>query len=368
MNNDGWKEQFGRFCRSLFQELNLALIEDLAIDLGAANTRIYLPGRGVVVNEPSVIAFDANNGKVTAVGREAKRLARRQPREIRIARPIKDGVIADCEAAGQMLSQFIRASSGRHTLVSPSLLICAPTDVTPLEQRAYETTAMLAGAGKVTIIEGPYAAALGADLDPRAPRAFMIVDLGAATTDIAVVSGGGILYASTRRIGGSEIDRAIARYLHIERTLEVSEDAAEEVKIEMGAAGEPRDRRTLTVRGRNLKTGLPQEITVCREEIDLLMQPALRVINQHVRLALEEIPTEASVDLLDSGITLSGGLAHLHGLAEYFAREFGLSVHVAPDPTLAAAMGAGRILEHAIPASIRESVEEEESMRINCPT
>ncbi len=364
MNNEGWKEQLGRFWRSLFQELNLTLIEELAIDLGAANTRIYLPGRGVVVNEPSVIAFYASNGKIAAVGREAKRLARRQPREIRVARPIRDGVIADCEAASQMLSQFISGARGRHTLVGPSLLICAPTDVTPLEQRAYEDTAMRAGAGKVSIVEGPYAAALGAGLDPRAARACMIVDLGAATTDIAVISGGGILYASTRRIGGSEIDRAIARYLHLERTLEVSEEAAEEVKIEMGAVDGPRDRRPLAVRGRNLRTGLPEEIVVGREEIDLLMQPTLRVIKQHVRVALEEIPTEASVDLLDSGITLSGGLAQLHGLTEHFTKEFHVSVQVAPDPTLAAAMGAGRILEEALPASIWEAMREEEPIRI----
>jgi len=358
MNNGGWKGRFERFFRSLFQELNLTLIEDLAIDLGASNTRVYLPGRGLVVNEPSVIAFDAHNGKIAAVGREAKRLARRQPREIRIARPIKDGVIADCEAASKMISQFIKASSGRRALVGPSLLICAPTDATPLEQRAYEDAARLAGAGKVTLVEGPYAAAMGADLDPRAPRACMVVDIGAATTDIAVISGGGILYASTRRIGGIEIDRAIARYLQLERTLEVSEDAAEEVKIEMGATGEPRNRRTVAVRGRNLKTGLPQEIAVGREEIDMLMRPALRMIKQHVRLALEEIPTEASVDLLDSGITLSGGLAQLHGLAEHFAQEFGVRVQVAPDPALAAAMGAGRILEQTLPASIREAMNE----------
>jgi len=364
MNNDGWKGQFERFCRSLFQELNLALIEELAIDLGAANTRIYLPGRGLVVDEPSVIAFNTSNGRIAAVGREAKRLARRQPREIRIARPIRDGVIADCQAASQMLSQFINGARGRHALVGPSLLICAPTDVTPLEERAYEDTAMLAGAGKVTLVEGPFAAALGADLDPRAARACMIVDIGAATTDIAVISGGGILYASTRRIGGSEIDCAIARYLQLERTLEVSEDAAEEVKIEMGSGGRLPDRRTLAVRGRNLRTGLPQEIAVGREEIDLLMQPALRLIEQHVRLALEEIPTEASVDLLDSGITLSGGLAQLHGLAEHFTHEFGLSVQVAPEPTLAAAIGAGRILEQALPASIRRAMKEE-SVRIN---
>jgi rod shape-determining protein MreB len=306
-----------------------------------------------------VIAYNTSDGRIAAVGREAKRLARRQPREIRIARPIKDGVIADCEAASQMLSQFINIARGRHAMIGPSLLICAPTDATPLEQRAYEDTAMLAGAGKVTLVEGPYAAALGSDLDPRSPRACMIVDIGAATTDIAVISGGGILYASTRRVGGCEIDRAIARYLQLERTLEVSEDAAEDVKIGMGA-GAGHHKRPLAVRGRNLKTGLPEEISIGREEIDLLMQPALRAIKLHVRRALEEIPAEASVDLLDSGILLSGGLAQLDGLAEHFSKEFGVRVRVAPDPTVAAAMGAGRILEQSLPTSIREAIREEE--------
>jgi rod shape-determining protein MreB len=317
-----------------------------------------------VIDEPSVIAYNATTGKIAAVGWEAKMLARRQPREIRISRPIRDGVIADCQAASQMLSQFINGARGRHSLIGPSLLICAPTDVSPLEQRAYEDTAMLAGAGKVTLVEGPYAAALSGDLDPRAARACMVVDLGAAKTDIVVISGGGILYASTRRIGGSEIDRAIARYLQLERTLEVSDEAAEEVKIGMGAEAGLRDRRTLSVRGRNLRTGLPEEIAVAREEIDQLMQPALRVIKQHVRLALEAIPAEASVDLLDSGITLSGGLSQLHGLAEHFTQEFGLSVRVPPDPALAAAMGAGQILEQALPVSIREAMKDEESMRM----
>lgn len=368
MNNDGWKGQFRRLCKSLFQELNLTLIDELAIDLGAANTRIYLPGTGLVVNEPSVIAYDGASGRIAAVGREAKKMARRQPREIRIVRPIKDGVIADCEVASQMLSQFIGLARGRHAMVGPSLLICAPTDATPLEQRAYEDTALLAGAGRVTLVEGPYAAALGSALDPRRPRACMIVDIGAATTDIAVISGGGIIYASTRRIGGCEIDRAIARYLQLERTLEVSEGAAEDVKIEMGAGDGRRDKRSLAVRGRNLKTGLPEEIAVGREEIDLLMQPALRRIKRHIRLALEEIPAEASVDLLDSGILLSGGLAQLDGLAEHFTEEFGVSVYVAPDPTLAAAMGAGLILERALPTSIREAMREEESMRIDYAT
>jgi rod shape-determining protein MreB and related proteins len=363
MNNGSWNGRLKRFWGALFHELNLTLSEDAAIDLGAANTRVYLPEKGVMINEPSVIAFDANNGKVAAVGREAKRLGRRRPREIRIEHPIKNGVVADYEAAGQMLSQFIRASSARQILRGPSLLICAPAGVTPLEQMAYEETARRAGARKVRLVEGPYAAALGADLDPRKPRACMIVDLGATTTDIAVISGGGVLYASTRRVGGSEIDCAIARYLQLERTLEVSEDAAEEVKIEMGAAGGSLDGRTLAVRGRNLKNGLPEEIAVRSDEIDPLMLPVLRVIKQHVRAALEEISIEASVDLLDSGITLSGGLARLHGLAEHFALEFGLNVQVAPDPALAAATGAGRLIEQPIPAFIREAMREEESMR-----
>jgi rod shape-determining protein MreB and related proteins len=363
MNMGSWKLGIKRFWGASFHELSLTLREGVAIDLGAANTRIYLPESGEMINEPSVIAFDANNGKVAAVGQEAKRLGRRRPREIRIAHPIKNGVVADYEAAGQMLSQFIKASGARHILRGPSLLICAPADVTPLEQMAYEETARRAGAGKVRFVEGPYAAALGADLDPRAPRACMIVDLGADTTDIAVISGGGILYASTRRVGGGEIDRAIARYLQLERTLEVSEDAAEEVKIEMGAVDGARGRRTLAVRGRNLKTGLPEEIAVGKDEIDPLIQPALRVIKQHVRVALEEISAEASVDLLDSGITLSGGLARLHGLAEHFALEFGVNVQVAPDPMLAAATGAGRLIERPLPALIREAMKEEESIR-----
>jgi rod shape-determining protein MreB len=361
MNNGGWKERLERFWRSLFQELNLALTEEMAVDLGAANTRLYLPGRGVVIDEPSVIAFDANNGKVAAVGLEAKRLARRQPRGVRVAHPIKDGAIADCEAAGQMLSRFISGTCARHALRGPSLLICAPADVTPLEQRAYEDTARRAGARKATLVEVAYAAALGADLDPRAARACMVVDLGAAKTDVAVISGGGILYASTRRIGGSEIDCAIARYLQLERTLVVSGETAEKIKIELGGVDEKRNGQSLAVRGRNLRTGLPEELIVVSEEIDSLIQPALRVIKQHVRTALEEIPTEASVDLLDSGVTLSGGLAQLPGLAENLSHDLGLGVRVASDPTLTAAIGAGHFLERESRVSTQEAMKEQES-------
>src|SRR5262249_18202936 len=205
-------------------------------------------GKGVVINGPSVIARDTMKGEVAAVGLEAKTLARRLPREIRLERPIRDGVIADCEAAGQMLSQFIRRVVTHRSLAGLSLLICAPAEVTPLEQRAYEDAAGRAGARKVRLIEEPYAAAIGPGLNLQPARAPLLISRGAATTDVAVISGGGMLYASTRRVGGDEIDRAVARYLQLERALEVSEETAEEVKIELGAVDTQRDRRTIAVR------------------------------------------------------------------------------------------------------------------------
>jgi len=361
MRNWDWKEKLERFWKSSFQGLSLIANEELAIDLGAANTRIYLPEQGVVINEPSVIAFDSGSNKVAAAGQEAKKLARRQQREIRVAYPIKDGVIADCEAAGQMLSQFISRALPHRSLPSLSLLICAPADITPLEQKAYVDAARRAGARKVTLVEEPYAAAIGAGLNLRAARACMIVDLGAATTDVAVISGGSLLHASTRRVGGSEVDRAILRYLQLERTLEVGEETAEEIKIELGGVDPQPDKPPMAVRGRNLRTRLPEEITITSEEIHPLIRPALRVITQHVRVALEEIPTGAAVDLLDSGITLSGGLAQLPGLAEHLNRELGLSVRVASDPMLAAALGAGQLLEQESRAPTPGAMKEQES-------
>src|SRR5215468_9054800 len=361
MGNWNWREKLERFRKSSFPILGLSANERLAIDLGAANTRICMPGESVVINEPSVIAFDAMNGKVAAVGRQAKSLVRRQPREIRIIRPIQNGVIADCEAASQMLSQFMSSVLTRHSLSGISLIVCVPADITPLEQRAYENAASDAGARKVRLIEEPYAAAIGADFNLRDACAQMIVDLGAATTNIAVISAGGLLYSSTRRVGGDEMDTAILRYLQLDRTLEVSEEAAEEIKIKLGGINGQLDKQSIAVRGRNLRTGLPEEITVTGEEIHPLIQPALRVIKQHVRTALEEIPTGASVDLLDSGITLSGGLAQLPGLAENLNQELGLQVRVASDPMLAAALGAGRLLERESHVSTQEAMKEQES-------
>jgi rod shape-determining protein MreB and related proteins len=365
MNNSGWKEILQRFWKSSLKGISLAMTEDLAIDLGTANTRIYVPGEGVVINAPSVIAFDTGRRKVVAVGEGAKVLDHRQLRTVRVVRPIKDGVISDCEVAGRMLSVFIRRALNRPGLPSSALLICVPADITQMEQKAYEEAARCAGAVRVKLIEAPYVAAAGAGLNMRAAPACMIVDLGAGATDIAVISGGSVLYASTRCVGGDEMDRAIVHYLHHERTLDVSEKTAEAVKIELGTVGGGHTRRSMAVRGRNLATGLPEEIAVTSEEIHPLIQPALRVIKQHVRTALEEIPTEASVDLLDSGISLSGGLSQLPGLAEHFGDELGLCVRVVPDPMLAAVMGAGRFLEQKSHATTLRAIKGRESAEAN---
>ncbi len=360
MLNFDWKARLERFWSSSVHGLNLHTNERLAIDLGAANTRIYLPGDGVVINEPSVIAFNAANNKIVAVGHEAKLLVRRQPREIRIKRPTRDGVVADCEIAGMMMSQFIKRALSHRIHSGVSLLICIPADITPLEQKAYEDAANRAGAKKVTLIEEPFAAAIGCDFNLRTACAYTIVDLGAATTDVAVISAGNLIHASTRRVGGIEIDHAILRYLQLERTLEVSEETAEEIKIKLGAVDKQRETQSMAVRGRNLRTGLPEEIHITSDEIHPLIQPALRVIKQHMRTALEEIPTGAVVDLLDSGITLSGGLAQLPGLTEHLNQDLGLSIRVVSEPMLAAVLGAGRLLEREPHNQTQELMNEQD--------
>ena len=357
-----WKERIERFWRSSIQGLGLPKPERVAIDIGAANTRIFQPGIGVVINEPSVIAYDTETGKVAAAGQEAKTLVRRKPRNIRIMRPTRDGVIADCEVAGQMLAQFLRRVLMSHGLTSLSTLICVPAEITPLEQKAYEDAAIRAGAKKVTLIEAVYAASVGAGLNLRSSCASMMVDLGAATTDVAVTSGGAVLHASTQRIGGNEIDRSILRYLRMERALEVSEETAEDIKIKLGRIDSECEKGTMTVRGRNLKTGLPEENTIAAEEIQPLIQPVLRIVKQHMRTALEEIPTGSLVDLLDTGITLSGGLAQLPGLSGFLNQEFGLRVDVAPDPILSATLGAGRLIEDETEVTTQEVMKEQESI------
>lgn len=354
-----WKEKFerskkklGQLWESSFQGLNPNPNENMAVDFGTANTRINLPGKGIVINEPTVIALKPNTGEVVALGQDAREMAGREPRSINVVHPIKNGVIADCEAARHFISQLISRASTHKGAVNLGLLICVPADITPLEQKTYEDTILHAGASKVMLIEEPYAAAAGANLNLLDTKACMVIDIGAGTTDIAVISNGNVLHASTRRVGGGDIDRAISRYLHNERILEISDETAEEIKIKLGSVEEHLDQRALAVRGRNLETALPEEISVTNEEIRPLIQPVLRVIQQQVRAALEDIPTEASVDLLDSGIMLSGGSSQLPGIADSLSQELGLRVRVAENPALAAALGAGRLLEQQSDTSI----------------
>ena len=330
------------------------------VDLGSAHTRFYRPGVGVVIDEPSIIAFRAENGKVAAVGQEARALTIRQPRGIRITRPLKEGTVADCDAATQMLSGFIDRALPQRTLTSLALMVCVPAELTPLELIAYEDLARRAGARKVTLVEAPFAVANGADFDAGVRQSRMVVDLGAGSTDVAVSDHGNLLYASTRRVGGGEIDRNIVRYLQLERKLEVTLETAEEIKIKLARVEPSDDGRSMVVRGRNLMTGLPEEATIESHEIHPLVEPALRVIKQHIRRALEEIPIGVSVDLLDSGITLSGGLALLPGLSESLSRELTLAVRVISNPMLAAVLGAGCLMERgARPSALEDGLESE---------
>jgi rod shape-determining protein MreB len=358
-----WREKLGRWWRSAFPSLSLTATQKLAVDLGTANARLYCPGEGIVVNEPSVIVLGTERPRVVAVGQAAKTLSICHPPGTRVVRPIRDGVIADCEAAGQLLSQFINRAIGSRHAAGLELLICIPADLTPLELAAYEDLAGRAGADKVTLVEEPYAAAVGAGHNPRAAQTSMAVDLGAGSTDIAVVSGGSLLYASTRRVGGDEIDLAITRYLQLERKLEVTAEAADEIKIRLAGLEVCSDEQSMAVRGKNLTTGLPEEIIVASKEIEPLIQPTLRVIKQHLRTALEEIPTGVSVDLLDSGIILSGGLSQLPGLSGHLNREFGLSIQVTHNPMLAAVLGAGSLLELDDHSSLRETIEARAAVR-----
>jgi rod shape-determining protein MreB len=360
MNN--WKKKLHQFWSASLN--GLSTTESLAIDLGTSSTRIFLPGEGVVVDEPSVIAFDSKKRKFVAVGEKAIVLAYQHPRTVHTLYPIREGVITDYNHTGHMLSLLIHRVLNKR-LISPTLLICVPAEMTQMEEYAYKEAASRAGVRKLKIIEAPYAAAAGAGLNLRATPATMIVDLGAGTTDIVVISCGNFLHASSRRIGGDAIDRAIAQYLHLERMLDVGQKTAENVKIGLGTVGVKHTQRSMIVRGRNLITGLPEEITVTSAEIQPLIQPLLRVIKQQILAVLEEIPTEASVDLLDTGISLSGGLSQLTGLAEHLGQELGLYVRVVPDPMQAAIIGAGSFLEEQSRFSALKSIWGSESASAN---
>jgi rod shape-determining protein MreB len=317
---------------------------DLAIDLGTANTCVFARGAGIVINEPSIVAVNNVTGQVEAVGAEAKEMLGRTPGSISAIRPMRDGVIADFDAAEKMLGYFIRKAHKRKTFVRPRLIIGVPSEITQVERRAVKDSAYRAKASDVHLIDEGMAAAIGAGLPITEAAGNMIVDIGGGTTDVAVVSLAGVVYSRSVRVAGNAMDEAIANFLKREHDLLIGERTAERIKIELGSAAPMAARKTMEVKGRHLLEGRPTTVTIHDGEIREALAEPVRMIVQAVRDGLERIPPELSADICDRGIVLSGGGALLHMLDERLRDETGLPVQVAEDPLSAVVLGAGKML------------------------
>ena len=324
----------------------LSLGRDLAIDLGTANTLIYARGQGIVLDEPSVVAININDGRPVAVGLEAKRMMGRTPNHIKAIRPLKDGVIADFEVCEKMLRYFIqRVHASRWN--KPRMVICVPSGITGVEQRAVQDAAEYAGARKpVHIIEEPMAAAIGADLPVHEPSGNMIVDIGGGTTEVAVISLGGIVTAQSVRVAGDELDDAVLQYVKKEFSLAIGDRTAEEIKIQMGSAWPMEEELTADIRGRDLISGLPRTIQLTTEHVrEALAEPVAAIVDA-VKTTLDKTPPELAADIMEDGITITGGGALLGGLDERLAHETGMPIHVADEPLYSVVIGGGRALEN----------------------
>ncbi|HEY9559029.1 MAG TPA: rod shape-determining protein [Acidimicrobiales bacterium] len=318
---------------------------DMAVDLGTANTVVYVRGRGIVLNEPSVVAVNVRDGRPLAVGAEAKRMIGRTPAHIQAIRPLKDGVIADFEICEKMLRYFIQKVN--HSRWSkPRMVICVPSGITGVEQRAVQEAAEYAGARKPAyIIEEPMAAAIGAGLPVQEPTGNMIVDIGGGTTEVAVISLGGIVASQSVRVGGDELDDSIVQFIKKEYSLAVGDRTAEEVKIALGSAWPLEEELHAEIRGRDLVTGLPKTIVTTTEEIREAMEEPVAAITDAVKVTLDKTPPELAADIMEKGITLAGGGALLHGLQARLHHETGMPIVIAPDPLHAVAIGSGQSLE-----------------------
>ena len=318
---------------------------DIGIDLGTANTLVYVKGQGVVLCEPSVVAIDRNTHQILAVGEEAKRMLGRTPGNIVAIRPMKDGVIADFDITEAMLRYFIRKVHRGSRLISPRVVIAVPSGITEVEKRAVKDSAERAGArSPVYLVEEPIAAAIGVGLPIHEPAGNMIIDIGGGTTEIAVISLSGIVFSKSIRIAGDEFDEAIISHLKKTYNLMVGERTAEEIKIKIGSAYPMEEETTLEVKGRDILAGLPKTVTVTSEEIREALSETLAQILEATRIALERTPPELCSDLIDRGLILAGGGALLRGLDKLISEETGLPVHVAEDPLTAIALGTGRYL------------------------
>ena len=324
----------------------LGLGRDLAIDLGTANTLIYARGIGVVLDEPSVVAINVNDGRPVAVGHQAKQMMGRTPSHIRTVRPLKDGVIADFEVCEKMLRWFIQQVHGSKWS-KPRMIICVPSGITGVEQRAVQDAAEYAGARKpVHIIEEPMAAAIGADLPVHAPNGSMVVDIGGGTTEVAVISLGGIVTAQSVRVAGDELDDAIIQYVKKEFSLAIGGRTAEEIKMQMGSAWPLPDEVTADIRGRDLISGLPRTIQLTTEHIREALEEPVSAIVDAVKAALDRTPPELAADIMEEGITLTGGGALLQGLPDRLAHETGMPIRIAEEPLFSVVVGSGKALEN----------------------
>ncbi|MCX5738477.1 MAG: rod shape-determining protein [Proteobacteria bacterium] len=321
---------------------------DLAIDLGTANTLVYVKGRGIVVSEPSVVAVTKDGrgpDKVRAVGREAKEMLGRTPGNIVAIRPMKEGVIADFEIAEAMLRYFIRKVHNRSTLVRPRIVVAVPSGITEVEKRAVRESAMSAGAREVYLIEEPMAAAIGAGLPVTEPSGNMIVDIGGGTTEVAVLSLSGIVYSNSTRVGGDKLDEAIINYVKRKYNLLIGERTAEQVKIKIGTAYPTDEIRTLEVKGRDLVAGVPKTLELKSDEICEALAEPVNTMVESVKIALESTPPELSADIVDKGIVMTGGGAMLANLDLLLRDATGLPVMLAEDPLTAVVLGTGRCLD-----------------------
>ncbi|MGA8571905.1 MAG: rod shape-determining protein [Desulfobaccales bacterium] len=321
---------------------------DLAIDLGTANTLVYVKGKGIVLSEPSVVAVrkhDRDRSRVLAVGREAKMMLGRTPGNIVAIRPMKDGVIADFEITEAMLRHFIRKVHNRRSLIRPRIIVCVPSGITPVEKRAVRESAESAGAREVYLIEEPMAAAIGAGLPITEPICNMVVDIGGGTSEVAVISLAGIVYSKSVRVGGDKMDEAILQYIKRTYNLLIGERTAEIIKTTIGNAF-PGETESMDVKGRDLVSGIPKIININSDEVRMAIQEQIDAIIAAVKTALEQTPPELAADIVDRGIYLTGGGALLKGLDDLLKQETGLPIKIADDPLTTVVLGSGRALDN----------------------
>jgi rod shape-determining protein MreB and related proteins len=316
----------------------------MAVDLGTANTLVYVRGRGIVLSEPSVVAIDQTTGDVYAVGLEAKQMLGRTPGTISAIRPLKDGVIADFDVTEQMLRHFIQKVN-QQRFAHPRVVVCVPSGVTGVEKRAVEEATLSAGARQAYLIEEPMAAAIGAGLPVAEPTGNMIVDIGGGTTEVAVISLGGIVVSQSLRVGGDEMDEAIVNHIKREHKLMIGQQTAEEIKLEIGSAHPLNEEVQAEVRGRDMLTGLPKTIILSSEEVRHALEEPVRQIIDAIKVTLDKTPPELSADIMDRGIVLAGGGALLQGLVDRLRQETHIPTHLAESPLTCVAVGAGRSLE-----------------------